>query len=165
MRILSLDVGTTQTGYAIMDWHIGKPTLVSFGKVDNMELRNTVMSELYDRTIDFVAYEEFASYGMPIGKTTMHSIQWNGRYIELAYSQKVPTYPIFRKDVKIHLCQSMKAKDSNIRQALIDRYGVVGVKANQGFFYGVAGDVWSAIAINVTFMEKFSNDAVKRLCK
>ena len=34
------------------------------------------------------------------------------------------------KEEKMNLCGSMKAKDSNIRQALIDRFGEVGTKKN-----------------------------------
>ena len=48
----------------------------------------------------------------------------------------------------------MRAKDSNIRQALIDRFGVVGTKKNPGWFYGVSKDVWAAIAVGVTYHDK-----------
>jgi hypothetical protein len=48
----------------------------------------------------------------------------------------------------------MKAKDGNIRQALIDRFGVVGTKKNQGWFYGFSGDIWSAYAVGITYKDK-----------
>ena len=65
----------------------------------------------------------------------------------------LPISRIGRKAVKIHLCGSMRAKDPNIRQALIDRYGgssAIGRKATPGPLYGVAGDVWAALAVAVT---------------
>lgn len=53
----------------------------------------------------------------------------------------------------------MSAKDKNIRQALIDRYGVVGTKKNPGFFYvngtKFAKDMWQAMAVAVTYFDKY----------
>ncbi len=56
-------------------------------------------------------------------------------------------------EVKIHLCNHPRAKDPNIRQALIDRFGAPGTKKNQGATYGLAGDMWSALGVAVTFAE------------
>ena len=56
-----------------------------------------------------------------------------------------------------HGCLS--AKDKNIRQALIDRYGVVGTKKDPGFFYvngtKFAKDMWAAMAVAVTYFDKY----------
>ena len=153
MRILSLDVGTTESAYAIMDYTRENP-LMEFGKIPNDEITMLIGAVApYPHETVKLAYEEFASYGMPIGKTTMKSIWWNGYFCRVSEEQGVDFFPVFRKDVKMHLCGTMKAKDTNIRQALIDKYGAVGTKKNQGILYGVSKDVWSAIAINVTFHE------------
>jgi len=149
MRILSLDVGTTESAYALMDHSLANP-LISFGKYDNRTIAEMVRQFDYD----IMAYEEFASYGMPIGQTTMISIWWNGWYCALCDEHPRPYKPILRKDVKMHLCHTMKAKDCNIRQAVIDRYGEPGKKASPGILYGVSKDVWSAIAINITYYDK-----------
>ena len=64
---------------------------------------------------------------------------------------------IYRKDEKISICGSMKAKDANIRQALIDSYAThdfktgKGTKTDPDTFYGVSADVWQAIAVGVTW--------------
>ena len=95
-----------------------------------------------------------ASYGMPVGATVFETCVWIGRFVQ-AVTERSKVEPIFvyRKDEKMALCHSMKAKDGNIRQALIDRFGVVGTKKNPGWFYGVSKDVWSAIAVGVTFYD------------
>lgn len=146
--ILAIDVGTTDTGYCLIDYDNYKP--IKFGKISNEELLNVVKKEDYN----ILVYEEFQSYGMPIGISTITSITWNGRYIQSALDKNIPVYPIYRKEEKMNLCYSMKAKDSNIRQALIDRFGEVGTKSNKGFFYGFKKDIWSAYAVGVTWLDK-----------
>lgn len=71
-----------------------------------------------------------ASYGMAVGREVFETCVWTGRFIEIARLRKIEVEYIYRKDEKMNLCQSMKAKDSNIRQALIDRFGEVGTKKN-----------------------------------
>ena len=148
MEILSLDVGTEESAYCLIDSSNYKP--LKFGKIDNNELLEIVKTENYDKMI----YEEFQCYGMPIGVSTITSITWNGRYIQSALDRNKPVEYIYRKEEKINLCGSMKAKDSNIRQALIDRFGEVGTKNNQGFFYGFKKDIWAAFAVGCTYLDK-----------
>lgn len=62
--------------------------------------------------------------------------------------------PLPRRAVKLALCGDSRAKDANIRQALIDRFGgsaAIGRKAAPGPLYGISRDVWSALAIAVTY--------------
>ena len=79
---------------------------------------------------DVLVIEMIASYGMPVGKEVFETCVWIGRFKELAIIRNIKVEYIYRKDEKMNLCQSMKAKDSNIRQALIDRFGIVGTKKN-----------------------------------
>ena len=148
MEILSIDVGTTEAGFCLIDMNTYKP--IRFGKISNEELLQIVKKENYDVLI----YEEFQSYGMPIGISTITSITWNGRYIQSALDREKKVDYIYRKEEKMNLCGTMKAKDSNIRQALIDRFGEVGTKKNQGWFYGFKNDVWAAYAVGITWLDK-----------
>lgn len=78
-----------------------------------------------------LAIEMVASYGMPVGETVFETCVWIGRFIEHLNRFAIKDYfKIYRKDEKMNICHSMKAKDSNIRQALIDRFGEVGTKKN-----------------------------------
>ncbi len=99
--------------------------------------------ELFEKVI----IEMVASYGMAVGETVFQTCVAIGIFEEIAESQNIPVEFVYRKDEKINLCNSMKAKDSNIRQALIDRFGEVGTKRNPGWFYGFKKDVWSAYAV------------------
>lgn len=71
-----------------------------------------------------------ASYGMSVGKEVFETCVWIGRFTELAVLQNIDVEYIYRAEEKMNLCHTMKAKDTNIRQALIDRFGVVGTKKN-----------------------------------
>lgn len=148
MKILAIDVGTTETGFCIINKETYKP--IRFGKISNEDLLDIVRNEEYDTLI----YEEFQSYGMPIGVSTITSITWNGRYMQIALDREKKVDYIYRKEEKMNLCHSMKAKDSNIRQALIDRFGEVGTKKNQGWFYGFKKDIWAAYAVGITWLDK-----------
>ena len=77
-----------------------------------------------------VVIEMIASYGMAVGKEVFDTCVWIGRFKQIANSLEIDVEYIYRKEEKMNLCHSMRAKDSNIRQALIDRFGVVGTKKN-----------------------------------
>ena len=149
--ILAIDPGNEYSGYAVLDKKL-KP--VEFGKAPNNELYEKVELWVNDwPAITQLAIEMIASYGMPVGKEVFETCVVIGRIVQIAI--KLPTQYIYRREEKINLCGSMKAKDANIRQALIDRFGPVGTKKNPGWFYGVAKDVWSAIAVGVTFHDTY----------
>ena len=102
-----------------------------------------------------LAVEMIASYGMPVGSEVFETCVWIGRFIEACQGKHEKVY---RKDVKMHLCGNMKAKDSNIRQALIDKYGpgkekAIGLKATPGPLYGFKADMWAALGVGVTWCE------------
>lgn len=155
-KILAIDVGTTESGYAIMQFKENDIEFIFFGKITNEKLMQIVKSQDYDQLV----YEQFQSFGMAVGESTIESILWNGRFIQAAIDRHIPVERVYRKEEKLCLCNSLKAKDSNIRQALIDRYAKTDKKNGRGtkkapdVFYGVSKDVWSAIAVGVTWKEK-----------
>ena len=143
MKILAIDPGNVESAYVIMGEDY-KP--LEFGKVDNNKLLEYMEIPIYDK----VVIEMVASYGMAVGATVFETCVWIGKYLQ---ASGVPTERIFRKDVKMNLCGQTRAKDSNIRQALIDRFGVVGTKKKPGWFYGFKSDIWAAYAVGVTYYD------------
>lgn len=87
--------------------------------------------------------EMIASYGMPVGKSIFDTCLFIGRITQALIGVKLIT----RNVAKNAICHSSKAKDANIRQALIDIYGEVGTKKNQGGTFGISGDKWAALAV------------------
>ena len=102
-----------------------------------------------------IAIEMIASYGMAVGKEVFETCVWIGRFVQAAGVDRVRL--VYRKDVKLHLCGSPRAKDANIRQALIDRWGgkaeAVGTVKRPGPLYGVKSHAWAALAVAVTALE------------
>lgn len=144
--ILSIDPGNVESGYCLIDSKTYKP--IEFGKIDNVQMLMKVIELKYD----YLITEMIASYGMPVGKEVFETCVWIGRFIQARNCADFDY--IYRKEEKMNLCGSMKAKDSNIRQALIDRFGEVGTKKEKGFFYGFKKDIWAAFAVGVTWLDK-----------
>lgn len=146
--IIAIDPGPEKS--AVLQWD--GATVTNPRILPNEELRNWVA---YTAPLDNpIAIEMIACYGMPVGAETFNTVLFIGRLQELWSSKMADFHLIYRRDVKMHLCGTMKAKDPNIRQALIDRFGVVGTKKNPGKLYGVSSHLWSALAIAVTAHDK-----------
>ena len=151
MRVLALDPGDTQTGYCFIDVDTLRP--LRFGKEDNQSVLLLVQLEAYDLLVS----ERVASYGMAVGRSVFETCEWVGRYTQASHE---PVVYIYRQEEKIHICHDSRAKDSNIRRALIDRFAQHdlkngrGTKKNPDWFYGFKKDVWAAYAAGITYIEK-----------
>lgn len=137
--LLALDPGTEFT--AFMEWDGCRPG--HFGFVENSEILPLIGSKPYAQ----IACEMIASYGMPVGAEVFETCVWIGEFKHAARLSAVPFRKIFRKDVKLHLCMSMRAKDPHVRQALLDRFGPQGTKKAPGPTYGVSKHAWAAMAV------------------
>ena len=145
--ILGIDPGNKQSGFA---WYLNGRVIAS-GVCENHDVLKMLTRELAPNEPPFtVAIEMIASYGMAVGKEVFDTCVWIGRFLQAA---NTPTRLVFRKDVKMHLCNSMRAKDANIRTALIDKLGAPGTKKMQGPTYGVTSHAWAALAVAVTAHE------------
>jgi hypothetical protein len=145
MILLAIDPGSEQSAFVLYD-------TATKDIIDKRILENSLlMGYMGDVDFDELVIEMIACYGMPVGKTVFETCVWIGRFIETS-NRTPPAKPyhlIYRKDEKMFLCNSMKAKDSNIRQALIDLLGKEKTK-------GCSKDIWAALAVAVTYEGKRS---------
>ncbi len=154
MTILSIDPGTTESGWCVFD---GSRVLNS-GVITNP----LVLELIRFNPARLLCIEMIASYGMPVGREVFETCVWIGRY-QQAWKTPESVVLVYRKDVKLHLCDSPRAKDAHIRQALLDRFGgeqAVGRKATPGPLYGVKSHAWAALAVAVTV-----HDGIQRAAK
>jgi len=182
MNVLAIDPGNEYSAWCRYDGT--RP--VEFAKDTNEELVFQLGFIQPDSL--HLAIEYMEPRGMPTSAQEMDTQFWAGRLVQAAGADWTP---IKRREVKIHLCGSMKAKDANIRQSLIDKFGgddaAIGGKKcprckGKGWFgagrptctecggrkwlhppgplYGIAKDVWSALAIAVTWYEKHNQHRI-----
>ena len=154
MLILSVDPGTERSAYLVYDPVATAYPLVALagGIVANEMLRWALASHQVLCVADILVIERVESYGMPVGREVFDTVFWSGRFVE-AWGGSFVLMP--RRAVKLHLCHSSRATDATLRQALIDMFGGrargVGKKKTPGPLYGISKDLWSCLALAVTY--------------
>jgi hypothetical protein len=142
---MAIDPGNKVSAYVIWDGReIGDMDIKDNGDLLDMLRGMLCHAEL-------LVVEQVKSYGMAVGDTIFDTVFWSGRFVQ-AWPGQWDRMP--RMDVKMHLCHSSRAKDTNIRQALIDRFGVPGTKKKPGLTYGLKKDLWAAFGLAVTAYDK-----------
>lgn len=185
--VLAIDPGTKRSAVVHLDGtpgDDGSGAEIGFAAiVENTDLLDMIY-DITDETewwCDTLAIEMFASQGMSVGAETFEACKWVGRLWEAWEQTRGPAFEVYRREEKLHLCGSASAKDGNIRQALIDRWGgdSVALKrakvckrknlkshhlgcadCNNTGFVGTDGplvnihaDLWAALAVGVTYLE------------
>lgn len=146
MTITAIDPGTNESAFVVFD---GQKVLRS-GFVSNDEMIQLATNcPPSDNPLPEapVSIEMIASYGMAVGKEVFETCVLIGRLSQAFEQRGFIVRRVYRKDIKMHLCGSMKAKDANIRQALIDKHGPPGTKKAPGATYGISGHLWAALAV------------------
>lgn len=153
--ILAIDPGTTESAFVLYDET--NRAILNHGKLKN----SAVERECSTSDADEMAIEMIASYGMPVGREVFETCVAIGRFQHCYEASRLPWHKrhdlVYRAQVKSHLCGSTRAKDANVRQALISAFGgkakAVGTKKQPGPLYGIKGDCWSALAVAITFAD------------
>ena len=144
--ILALDPGPKETGWVVFDG----ACVLHAGISPNVE----VIADLPTQSrCEILAIEMVSSYRMPVGREVFETCVWIGRFVQ-AWARPDEVRLVYRRDVKLELCGTARAKDANVRQALIDRIGPQGRKKDPGPTYGVKGHAWAALAVAVFATQK-----------
>jgi hypothetical protein len=147
MSICAIDPGNEKSaliewdGTKILDAHIlGNNLMLNYLSSTPSNAKNLVI-------------EMIASYGMAVGQTVFDTCVWIGRFMQFFPGKTVLVY---RRDIKLHVCNSSKAKDSNIRQALIDRFEptLQPRQRPKGVLKELSADLWQAFALAVYANDK-----------
>ena len=155
--VLAIDPGTAKSAMAWIRYgggqgpDIRRTCIVDNGDVD--DIRRTMADP------SAVAIEEVQSYGMAVGRDVFETVKWSGWFWRCFHP--LPVLWIGRREVKIELCGSARAKDANIRQAIVDRFPAsgmdgkgqptaIGSKKHPGPLYGIKSHEWAAVALGLT---------------
>lgn len=155
MRVLAIDPGSTKSGLCMINSKTYSP--IHAEKISNEEVLDLLPSPDTLVVIEMVGHY---GTGMPAGKDVFDTCVWIGRFLQHFTDCKLHVRQMMRRDVKLNLCGSARAKDSNIIQALVDRFASgqpnygKGTKKAPGWFYGFKADVWQAYALGVTYIDK-----------
>lgn len=148
MKVLAIDPGNELSAWCLLEDNAP----IRSAKEKNEDVLERLRAGGWGGTDFPLAVEMIASYGMPVGREVFETCLWIGRFVE-AWAARGGQYQlVYRRDVKLFHCESVRATDANIRAALIDRFGpgkqkAIGTKKEPGPLYGLKGDEWSALAV------------------
>lgn len=161
--ILGIDPGPVTSGfvfgYFYADGSIqilgGAPTIMSDKLI---EMCADIGSLPYSNaaTPPHVGIEWIQDMGMPAGASLFDTARIVGRMQQAAIQGNAPTTLIPRGEAKMHVCGNARAKDANIRQAMIDRYGPPGTTKKRGQTFGVASHAWQALAVATVLFDRLT---------
>jgi hypothetical protein len=152
MTLYGLDPGTTQSALITV-----RPAEIRGDILANAAvlwgLRQ--IRDARDQTDPLVlVIEQIEGMGMAVGREVFETVCWAGRFCEAWESHAWPVVWVTRRAVKLHLCGTSRAKDTNVRQALLDRYGGKAATKKGGPLFGMKSHLWSALALAVTYREQ-----------
>lgn len=144
MKILGIDPGPIESAFVLWD---------SESKLILADISDNETFNPLENDFDVMVIEDIQSFGMPVGQSIFETLKWSGEFRHIAKRNNIDYCFMPRGQIKLTICHSARAKDPNIRQALIDRFGEPGTKKNPGYTYGLKKDLWQAFAVAVTYYD------------
>jgi hypothetical protein len=131
--------------------HVNRVEAVTLPNEQMLRRIDEILLEASQGDPAVLAIEMIASYGMAVGAEVFETCVWIGRFCERwASTTGAPPVRIARMAVKLAICHDSRAKDANIRAALIDQFGGALATKKGGALYRVKGDEWAALALAMT---------------
>jgi hypothetical protein len=151
MRLFCIDPGPTESGYVIYDTDQGVPVEME-SDADN-EWLIKILGNVEDHYTHKCLIEMITNYGQVVGTDVFNTLIFIGRCLQAYGPENTSLIP--RREIKLELCDSVRAKDKNIRQVLVDRFAKtgggktpsIGTKKLPGPLYGIKSHAWSALAL------------------
>ena len=159
--VFAIDPGNIQSAYV---WLNDDLSIREFAKKDNEYVLNAFENyvALSDTNSNVkVAIEMIACYGQRVGKEVFETCVYIGQLKQICRQYGVIPKFIYRKEEMEVLCNGQNNGDSGIRRVLIERFAKhdlkngKGTKKNPDFFYGFAKDIWAAMAVAITYHDKY----------
>lgn len=157
MNVLAIDPGSSHSAFVILS-EAGRVT--DHAKMPNAELLEFVrtVDRGYKRTpvsTHHLAIELAESFGAKVWAQVFTTTLWAGRFVE-AFGGAFTT--LGRREIKVHVTGSARAKDQQVRQCLLERWGgkdkALGTKQQPGPLHGLTADRWAALAVAVTYSDR-----------
>jgi len=161
VNILAIDPGSERSAYVAYDTiqdvilgkgRVGNETLLIFFSTETRSPTFQTSGQEVQRLV--IEYPE--PRGQMLTSQLVTTVCWIGRFVQ---AWGCDWCKVDRKDVKMCLCGNTRAKDKNIRAALIERFPQtgggktpgIGTKQQPGPLYGFKDDLWAALAVAVTW--------------
>lgn len=166
VSVLAIDPGPLTCGVVILDRVEGSVPRIRYAAAEVPT--ESVMARIEEAVAAYgmpVAIEHLSCYGVDFSAVLRDTALVSGEFrLRCRQLGKEATF-ITRPDVKIHITQSRKTKDKDIRDALIEKWGgetaamgyqkIPGSKQRtpKGPLYDISSHAWAALALGVTFLE------------
>ncbi len=161
MKILGIDPGTTDSAAVILN--TDNLAIVRHAILGNEELLlqlvgiDEALGLLKSEIVTVIEWLQYYGPTMHAGSETFETAYWCGRFAQASPGLVVR---IKRPKVKLLLCGTPTAKDSQVSQAIRDRYGIeksitVGTKRKPGPLYGIKSHEWSALSVALAYYDQW----------
>ena len=151
MIIAGIDPGPHLSGFCVWDT-CSQEIIFSVPNMINYNIGRITFGE----TVYII--EDVKSFGMAVGESVFSTCKQIG---ELLYRLD-NSISVYKRDVQLHFCNTTRAKDTNIKRVLLDRFGEKGTKKNPGKTYGLSQHAWDAFALCILYEDELKQPLQKQ---